>query len=232
MKLHPSRALRAAGIFAWAAMFTWLWLSGDQVRFIGPKTSWVVPFGAITLTVAAIVYATTATTHGRTTRPTLGELLGTLVLVAPILLVLTVPDQSLGSMAARQKSTKNARLAAPTKSSRLLDVYTIAYAGQDPAFARQIGAVPGARVSLRGLLSDQDPATPDFNLVRFRITCCAADATPYAVAVWPENVGLPDTGGDDQWLAVEGYLAKGPDGSLQVRATSIAPMDPPSNPYV
>jgi uncharacterized repeat protein (TIGR03943 family) len=232
MKVDPGRALRAAGLFAWAGMFLWLWLSGDQVRFIGPKTAWVVPFGAIALSAAALVYATTITTRASALRPSLGEVLGVLVLTAPILLVFTVPDQSLGSLAAQRKSTKSARLAAPAKSSRLLDVYTIAYARQDPGFARKIGAVPGARVSLRGLLSDRDPATADFDLVRFRITCCAADATPYAVNVWPENVSLPEAGGDDQWLAVEGYLAKSPDGSLQVRATSIAPAEAPSNPYV
>jgi uncharacterized repeat protein (TIGR03943 family) len=232
MTLDPRRALRALGLFAWAGMFLWLSLSGDQVRFIGPKTAWVVPFGAVALTVAALLYATTLASRGPAPRPSLGELLGTVLLVAPILLVFTVPDQSLGALAAKRKSTKNVRLAAPAKSSRLLDVYTIAYARQDPAFAKKIGAVPGARVSLEGLLSDRDPASAGFDLVRFRITCCAADATPYAVSVWPENLSIPDTGRDVQWLTVQGYLVKGPDGWLQVRATSITPADAPSNPYV
>jgi uncharacterized repeat protein (TIGR03943 family) len=232
MRVDPRRALRAGTLFAWSGMFLWLWLSGDQVRFIGPKTAWVVPFGAITLSVAALVYTTTVASRGPTARPSLGELLGAVVLIAPVLLVFTVPDQSLGALAAKRKSTKNVRLAAPAKTSKMLDVYTIAYARQDPAFAKQIGAVPGARVSLTGLLSDRDTTTADFELVRFRITCCAADATPYAVTVWPENVSIPDTGRDAQWLGVDGYLATGPDGSLQVRATAIRPEDSPTNPYV
>jgi uncharacterized repeat protein (TIGR03943 family) len=231
VRIDAVRAVRAATVFAWAALFMWLWLSGEQVRFIGPKTAWVVPFGAIALTLGAICYAGTVFTRARGPRPTIGDLLGAIVFVIPILLVLTVPDPSLGSLAAQRKSAKNVRLAPPPKSGDLLDVYTIAYARQDPKFAREVGAVPGAHVSISGVLSDSDPETADFNLVRFKITCCVADARPYSVTVWPENAAIPDGAGDDQWLAVDGYLAQAPDGSLQVRATSIAEADTPSNPY-
>jgi uncharacterized repeat protein (TIGR03943 family) len=232
MRLDPSRALKALGLSTWATTFMWLWLSGEQVRFIGPKTAWVVPFGAIALTLAAVAYLATVVTRDAVARPAIGEMLGTILLITPVLLLATVPDPSLGALAAQRKGAKNIRLSAPTKSGRYLDVFAVAYAGQDPEFARKIGAVPGQAVSLRGLLADRDASTPDFDVVRFRIRCCAADATPYAVTVWPGNgASVPDTGQDDQWVAVDGVLTKGSNGTLQVQATAIKAVASPARPY-
>ena len=41
---------------AWGALFAWLWLSGESVRYLGPRTQWVVPVGALGLTLAAAGY--------------------------------------------------------------------------------------------------------------------------------------------------------------------------------
>jgi uncharacterized membrane protein len=55
------RSIRALALVAWAGVFTWLWVSGESVRYLGPRTQWVVPVGAIGLTLCS--------PHAPTSRP-------------------------------------------------------------------------------------------------------------------------------------------------------------------
>jgi uncharacterized repeat protein (TIGR03943 family) len=226
----PTRAIRAVALTAWAAFFAWLWISGEQSRFIGPKTAWVVPAGAFALTIAALAQLATVRTSGPASRPTVGEVLGAIVLLVPILMMMTIPDPSLGALAAQRKSAKNVRLQAPDKVSVKLDLFAVAYASQDPEFAQKLGAVPGRRVSVSGLLTHPDPSTAGLAVVRFRIRCCVADAIPYSVPVVPSGGEVPVTH-DDQWVAVDGVLAAAGEGRLQILATSVRPMATPDDPY-
>ena len=43
------RSIRALALVAWASVFAWLWITGESVRYLGPRTQWVVPVGAIWL---------------------------------------------------------------------------------------------------------------------------------------------------------------------------------------
>ena len=53
----PARHLaRTVVLVTWAAFFDWLWLSGASGRFVGPRTAWVVLFGAATLTAVAALH--------------------------------------------------------------------------------------------------------------------------------------------------------------------------------
>jgi uncharacterized repeat protein (TIGR03943 family) len=116
-RLHiaPARFARAVALLAWAAFFDWLWLSGEWTRYVGPRTSWVVPFGAIALTVAAVGYLATVRSP-TSARLGVRELAALAVLVAPILLVSVVPSPSLGSYAVeRKEDTQTARETAPVR---------------------------------------------------------------------------------------------------------------------
>ncbi len=90
--------------------------------------------------------------------------------------------------------------------------------------------LPGQQVSLTGLVmkSNRSPSEP-FQLGRFYITCCIADAIPISVSIYPTLAKGRFI--KDDWLEVDGALAKR-DGRLVVDAESITQVDEPSNPYL
>jgi hypothetical protein len=93
------RSIRAIGLAAWGALFGWLWLSGESVRYLGPRTQWVVPLGAIGLTLAAAGYLR-ATRDMPSSRARPLELAGLAALLIPILAAGTLAHAQLGSLAA------------------------------------------------------------------------------------------------------------------------------------
>ena len=72
------------------------------------------------------------------------------------------------------------------------------------------------------------PAAP-FELGRFYITCCVADALPVSVSVFPTLVKGKES--KDEWLEVKGALAQRGN-KYVVDAESINPVSEPSNPYL
>jgi uncharacterized repeat protein (TIGR03943 family) len=70
-----------------------------------------------------------------------------------------------------------------------------------------------------------------FLVVRFRISCCAADAAPVAVRVMAE--GAPPMPAKDSWVTITGTLVPDDPAVLEprFRVTSVEPIGPPSSPY-
>jgi uncharacterized membrane protein len=89
------RSIRAVGLAAWGALFGWLWLSGESVRYLGPRTQWVIPVGAIGLTLAAAGYVH-ATRDMPSSRARPLELFGLAALLVPILAAATLAHAQLG----------------------------------------------------------------------------------------------------------------------------------------
>ena len=56
-----ARLVRGGVIGAWALFFVLLWQTGTSDRYLGSRTQWVVPFGAIVLTLAACSSTPTVT---------------------------------------------------------------------------------------------------------------------------------------------------------------------------
>lgn len=220
----PAPALaRCAALVTWAAFFDWLWLSGESARFVGPRTAWVVVFGALALTAAAALHVATAP---RDPSPlTAREVGGLLVLVAPVLALLAVPSANLGALAVARKGDQAASPPPRRAASAPIDLFDIAYAAKDATFAAQRGIAPGRRVQLTGLVSGSD--RHGFELARFVTTCCAADAVPYRVAV--SATVRPRS---DRWYRVAGRLERMPSGGeLRVRADRLTPIPTPDDPY-
>jgi hypothetical protein len=92
------RSVRALVLVAWAALFTWLWVSGESVRYLGPRTQWVIPVGAIGLALAGAGYLL-STSHRDGRR----EGLGLAALLAPVLAALVLANAQLGALAASNK---------------------------------------------------------------------------------------------------------------------------------
>jgi uncharacterized repeat protein (TIGR03943 family) len=235
MTVNP-RTARLVVLAAWALFFLVLWVSNASDHYLGPRTQWVVPFGACTLALTALVYATSLIrSRGAGSRPlTLRETVGLLALMCPLALVLLVPNGALGSFAASRKGAGTLFLhaAPPVPSSPAgVSFLDIRVAEGDPAFAADAGIRNGLRVRLLGIpTSSKDVPAGTFELARFYIACCIADAQPVGVAVDPSGHRRPPAA-DDSWLEVTGKLVKRGKHYV-VLAERIHAARKPSQPYL
>jgi putative membrane protein len=200
------RALRTAVLGAWTCFFVYLIATGEIRRYLGPRTYWVVYFGAIVLAAATVAHAVTMRRAEAVPGPSLRDAIGYLAMVLPLLAVLLVPAPELGSLAAAKKSTGGGLTGVssivPPSSDREISFLEIHFANGSKEFADAAGINDGLEISLVGFVS-RSAETPEgaFDLTRFYVSCCAADAIPYSVAV----VG----GGEqtvDEWVRVTGHL--------------------------
>jgi putative membrane protein len=228
------RTVRGLGLAAWGGLFGWLWLSGESVRYLGPRTQWVVPVGAVGLTLAALGYLH-ATRDAPSSRPRPLELAGLVALIAPILAAATLAHAQLGSLAASNKLSSRgidpsalARLA--SKDAHGIGFLQLNAAGRDAGLSKELGLAPGTPVRLLGFVSSDPDGERPFELSRFYITCCVADAVPVGVHVTKGAVRRLRLQRDD-WLDVTGLLTRG-HREWVVRAVRVEHVDAPSNPYL
>lgn len=236
MKARPLFVMRSFVLFVWAAFFLWLLLSGEVYRYIGPRTYWVVIFGAVTLTVAALAHVLTGDRDADGSKPRLRDVLGLIAILLPILIVLFVPKPGLGALAASKKGAGgivSSTLALQPPQGKLdgqLSLEEIEYASQSAEYAEAVGIVEGVPVKLTGFVTHPKNAPEGtFAVARFAIFCCAADAVPYTARVVPPS-GTPDYE-DDQWLKVVGTLGRDENGFF-VQATEVEPISEPDRPYI
>jgi uncharacterized repeat protein (TIGR03943 family) len=226
----------AAGLvlLIWAGFFVWLRVTGEQARYIGPKTYWVVLFGAVTLTLAGIVTlaAFALRRNGRAARP--GELVGLLIVLVPVLAVLAIPDPILGSHAASQRLGSSKIKLEPTEGPLLGDkgFAQLAVATRDPDGAAKFQVVPGREVRFFGYITDIEDGDPRrIVLTRFYVRCCAADAIPFQVKMLVPG-DLPDSlARTDLWIGVVGTVAES-DSGLAIQPTYIEEIATPARPYL
>jgi uncharacterized repeat protein (TIGR03943 family) len=241
-----ARPVRAVILFVWAGFFLTLWLGGEADRYLGPRTTWVAPFGALTLSLAAIGYGLLTLRGASGSRLTRFEAIGHFVLLVPILAVVLVPRAELGAQAARKKDTnrslaavqlgpakkaaaKAAAAAAAQQKNEIakIDFVSLASVTTDPGYARDIGVQPRTRVRFVGFVV-RTGRSDRFRLARFLISCCAADAVPVFIDVKAGGEPIPP---DNAWLEVTGGLVQ-ERGAFLVAAESLKRVDAPSNPYV
>jgi uncharacterized repeat protein (TIGR03943 family) len=241
----PARPVRALVLIAWAGFFLVLWMGGDADRYLGPRTTWVAPFGAILLSAAAWGYALLALRSRPTRRLTHLEGMGLLALLVPIVAVLVVPRAELGAQAARKKDTNRsiaavqqggakraaAEAAAAAAAARNqiadIDFLSLASVTTDPGYARDIGVKPGIRVRFLGFTVRTE--RPDrFRLARFLISCCAADAVPVFIDINAKGKPIPP---DNDWLDVVGRLGR-EQGAFVVVAEKMTRTDAPAKSYL
>jgi putative membrane protein len=221
-------------LLAWTAFFSWLYLSGQMTRYLGPRTYWVVPFGAIGLGLAALAHLATLRTD-KPRRLSWGEVGGYVVLLLPMLVVLAVPKPDLGALAASRKAQAGGLAGGVAQPQPVAGVdlrfLEISYSEESEEYANAVGATDGKRVSLTGFVSDGE-GDPEgtFALSRFYVSCCAADAIPYSVSIDASDAATSSYD-RDTWLHVEGALERrGED--LVVVAESIDEVEEPKDPYL
>jgi uncharacterized repeat protein (TIGR03943 family) len=163
------------------------------------------------------------------------ELAGLAALLVPILAAATLAHAQLGSLAASNKLSSRgidpsalARLASRDASS--VGFLQLNAAGRDAGLSRELGLTTGKPVQLVGFVSSTPGHHRPFELSRFYITCCVADAVPVSVHVSEGTVRRLHVKRND-WLNVTGVLAHG-DREWVVRAVRVEHVDAPSNPYL
>ena len=158
------------------------------------------------------------------------------LLLAPVVVVLGLAPGALGSSALARSNrprttfvTSDGRWAPLPHQSDAIEL-TIgelverSYAGS---------TADGVPVRITGFVAPSEDATTAFRVVRFRISCCAADAVAMAVRIegTPGTAGIPETGG---WVTVTGTLQRDEPAVLEPRfaMTGLNPLVPaPASPY-
>lgn len=231
MTLDTARVARVLVLGAWTTFFVWLSTSGEVVRYIGPRTQWVVFFGTAALTMATVAYALTVRRterHGLTS----GEAAGLALLLVPIAAVALVPAPELGALAAARRSAGPVAgvSVVPSAAGGEISFLEVDYASRSQEYAASAGVTEGRRLELLGFISGVSPN--GFDLTRFYIACCAADAIPYTVTVEVASGVTPSAFSTDQWVEVSGVLERGPAGSFMLVADRVEHKDAPDNPYL
>jgi uncharacterized repeat protein (TIGR03943 family) len=231
MRFDPRRTARTVVLAIWTGFFAWLWLSGELVRYIGPRTYWVVVFGAIALAIATLAHVATLRTENPSSLP-LREVLGHILMVAPLLAVLIIPAAELGAQAASRKASSGGLVAAinrvaPTHVDEI-GFAELNYASESEEYALATGIGAGRDVDLIGFATGTGESE-GFKLTRFYISCCAADAIPYSVVIDPASTGADPK--NDDWLHVKGVIEER-DGKLVVVAESVRDVKAPDTPYL
>jgi uncharacterized repeat protein (TIGR03943 family) len=221
----------AAVMGAWAALFWWLLLSGRSFLYLSDRTDWVVPMGAIILTIAVAGRLWSA--RGPRPEPlTRSDAWRLGAIVLPVVLTVALPPASLGSYAASRRSSfvssGYTSTAADIESGELSLVDVAGALRSREAMGALVNRA-GSEVSFVGFVArDSGMPADEFMLSRFLVSCCVADALSIQVRV----VGAPPGElAEDDWVRVTGAMY--PLGrEVIVDASEVEPVERPKRPYL
>ncbi|HEY7478340.1 MAG TPA: TIGR03943 family protein [Actinomycetota bacterium] len=225
------RLAAAAVLASWALLFWFLLATGRTDLYLSGRTAWVVPLGAVLLTVATVGRVATArTTHDERLGTSERWILAAIAL--PVVLLVALPPATLGAYAAGRRATFSGGggLITPDdfEHGPLTMVHVAAAQGGGENLAK-LRARAGEEVDLEGFVVRNPDTPPDeLLLTRFIVTCCAADATTAQVRV--VNVP-PGRYGQGDWLEVTGRIypiAR----QVVVAADGVERIPPPDSPYL
>ncbi|MDQ4005479.1 MAG: TIGR03943 family protein [Actinomycetota bacterium] len=226
----PARLAAVAALAAWALLFWVLLVTGRTSLYLSSRTAWVVPVGAIVLTLASTGRLLTARTEGAeplSRRATWA----TVFILIPVAAILALPPVALGSYAASRRSLASGAVAGSTdlETGGQVTLASVAAAGWSDEARRALLERGGSRVSFVGRVTHREgQAADEFLLTRFIVSCCVADALSVQVRV----VGAPPGRfAENDWVRVEGIFY--PVGrEVIVDASRISPIPQPDDPYL
>ena len=228
-RLRFSAPRVAAGLTlgAWAGLFWFLSIAGRTSLYLSGRTAWLVPLGAVLASLAAIGrLATARVRHPERLGATETWMLG--MIVMPVVLLLTIPPATLDSYALNRRSSSSGIGSSARIVSGPIDLVDVAAARAVIDAEAELRARAGERVTIEGFVTEESGEADRFQLTRFVITCCVADATISYVTVVDAPPGGFHT---DDWVRVSGPIY--PLGSdILVQAESIETIEPPDEPYL
>jgi len=216
---------------AWAVLFWFLMVTDRTSYYLSSRTDWLVPVGAIVLSVAAIGRSLSLRSPRRESlRRSDAWAVG--LIVFPIVIVLALPPASLSSFAASRRSSFSSAgftTSAEDLAEGELSLADVAGALRSQDAMEALVDRAGSDVTFTGFVT-RDSATPadEFVLTRFLISCCVADA----LSVEARVVGAPPGAFEnDQWVRVSGkFYPLG--GEVIVDATDVTKVSRPKRPYL
>ena len=200
-------------------MAVWLALAGIAV----------IAVGAMTLVRALRHQAPVdAHDHGDDHHHTGGIGVGWLLL-APIAALLLVAPPTLGAYGVARGTTVDVREGVPVfdrlpRSAEPRQMTLLEF-GQR-AFDHGGASFNGAAVQLTGFVAGTEEG--GFQLARYQIACCAADAAPVVARIVGTSGDSPSI---DQWVVATGTFQRGGEEIPQLAATSIVEISAPDEPY-
>jgi uncharacterized repeat protein (TIGR03943 family) len=209
-----------------------LTLTDTYRRYVRPDLGLLLTLSGIFVIVLGFVTLITALRRGR---PSAGhdhdhDAVGVgWLLLAPIAALLLVAPPTLGSYGVGRAATVDIRAGAPVFKSLAQAAkphpMTLLEFGQR-AYDHNGSNFNGAVVQLTGFVAAAE--NRGFQLARYQIACCAADATPAVVRVVGTSGDAPPL---DQWVVVTGTFQRS-DGELpELAATSVVDIETPNEPY-
>jgi len=230
-RISVVRVLATFALAAWACLFWFLIFTERTSLYLSTRTDWVVPTGAVVLTLAFVGrLLSLKTTDPEPLRPRVAW--GTALIIMPVITVLALPPASLGSFAASRRSSLTsggATVSATDLSSGVLSLADIAGGLRSREGMRALVGRAGEEVDFTGFVTREAGAPADeFVLTRFLISCCVADALSVQVRV----VGAPPGRlKADEWVRVDGQMY--PLGrEVIVDATAVEKVPKPARPYL
>ena len=227
----PQRVLSALALATWAGLFWFLLLTDRTSLYLSSRTAWVVPMGAIVLTIATI--GRLLSSRVEAPEPLSRKEIGGLALImVPVVTVVSLPAASLDSFAASRRSSLTSGSfvsSAEDIASGELTLVDVSGATRSREAMRALVQRAGEQVSFTGFVTRDETTPPnEFVLTRFLISCCVADALSANVRV----VGAtPGEFREDEWVRVEGAMY--PLGrEVIVDASEIVGVPRPERPYL
>jgi uncharacterized repeat protein (TIGR03943 family) len=227
----PARVGGTVVLGAWATLFWFLWLTGRDAFYLSTRTMWVVPVAAVLLTAATLGRLITA--RAVTAEPLERKELAIMAaMIAPVLLVMILPQATLGTFSAGKRAGfagTGISTSASDIGSGALTLIDVAAAQTTPDGEKALAKRAGESVNFVGFVTRYgDTPADEFELTRYVVTCCVADATVAQVRVVNVTPGAYD---DNQWVDVKGTIY--PLGrEVIVNASSIQTVPRPAKPYL
>ena len=230
-RVSPARALGLFVLGSWCGLFWFLMLTDRVSLYLSPRTAWVVPVGAAILSMA--VLGRVLSLRVEETRPIARrDALGAALIVFPVVALLALPPASLGAFAVSRRSTLvGAGFSGSTGdiSEGELSLLDVASGLRSREAMDVLVARAGEKVDFTGFVALESGAPADqFQLTRFLISCCAADALSVQVRV---AGAPPGQFKNDEWVRVTGtFLPLGRE--VIVNATEVEKVERPEEPYL
>ncbi len=221
----------AAALAAWAVLFWFLMASERTFLYLSSRTDWLVPVGAVLLTLATAGRA--ASLRSRAPEPLdTRNAITTGLIILPVVIVLALPPASLTSFAAsRRSSFSSAGFTASVEdvAEGELSLGDVAGAMRSEESMKALIARAGSEVDFTGFVTRESTTPADeFVLTRFLISCCVADALSVEVRV----VGAPPGEfEEDEWVRVTGKIYPLAN-EVIVDATDVEKVKRPKRPYL
>ena len=215
----------------------WLLYTGSYKGFLHPNFWPFLLLGILIIVSGLGILATESRLTGDRIKPTRLSINGTVVLL-PLIFILVVVDQGMGTHAFSRKVTGSEQAAlSATLSSRTEKSNTGKENGllNLPDIIRGMQRLEGRQVTTEGLFY-KDPNLPKDQaiLFRFQMVCCAADAMPVWILL--ERADMIEAA-NETWLQVSGTLKRASINGNEVAAIAIEtadikPSPPPSEQYL